>query len=304
MSSSPTETAHVVSQPALVGSSDTRQTASPFPAVLSSAVPSTEPLASTIATSQVLGSTDFADIQLELPVEAAVPVTDATSEAAVDSTNAMQLPPATSSAAPKSIWKMLSLRSAKPTKQASTLAESAAEDSHAQTAPVSAHTSQSSLQLPPTAEADVESQHELPRVSDKADTTSSVVEEPVSGDAPHTAISKRFSFLSSFRRTSTQTAAGTTEASMLEASLPEKDVNPLQTAAMHNQLVLESAVGSQEQAQQQAGHATKLGHMQQRGLKASEAAKSRDAAGSNIELPPVFDYAEAEYAQDLQVGFL
>lgn len=290
------------SQATFASPPDTALPAAPFPPSFSpDASSSTAPVAA-----EVLGSTDFADIQLELPVAAAaqVPVATEPSETAVQAVDESPAVPSAASSAPNSIWKMLSLRPAKPPRQASKVSETAVLDTQAQSASASAQASQSSLQLPSTAEALARSQHDMKTADNTAGDAGSAAEEEVNVSAPQqagTGLSKRLSFLSSFRRTSTQAPAAM-EVSQSVTAVPEEDVAPLQTAAMENRLVEANRRGSHSQALQQSQQSASSSGMQQRGLTAGAMVTGKDAVGSHIELPPVFDYADAEDALDLQVG--
>ena len=253
-------------------------------------------------------ATDFADVQLELTAKEAPPVQEAAAEPITDSVESAPAVPGAAVAATKSIWKMLSLRPSKPEKESSR----PAQDQLGQLAwTVRDQTSQINLLLPSsTPEADQPVQqppHEVV-VAANVDATSSNAEQQYSLEAaqqPAAAAGKRFGFLSSFRRTTAQQSASRSEAMLVETAIPEDGFAPLQSAQVGNELSIDQidASGLEAQAQQQADQFIQPMVVSQQqdltvGQQSTNPAAPKDAAGSHIELPPVFDYADSEQVHE------
>ena len=278
------------------------------PEAVSSSLP--EMSASANAAPDVSGdATDFADVQLELPAEEeGLPVQEAAAEPITDSVDSAPAASGATAAAAKSIWKMLSLRPSKAEKESSR----PAQDQLGQLAwTVRDQTSQSSLPLPaftPQADQPVQQAPHEVDVAANVDATSSNTEQQDSLEAaqqPATAAGKRFGFLSSFRRTTAQQSASRSEAMLVETAIPEDGFASLQSAQVGNELSIDQidASGLEAQAQQQADPSIQpMVVSQQRdltvGQQSTDSAAPKDAAGSHIELPPVFDYADSEQVQN------
>lgn len=200
------------------------------------------PLAPATATAEAADATDFADVQLELLVDQAPPMPPLESQA--DTTIAEPAATSDMAAAPKSIWKMLSLRSAKPARQTSKPTEPLVRDPVAHLAPVSSQASHSSMQsasfVPEAAQADSQRQLGATTADVNADAASSVAEQQDSTEVPSAAASgKRFGFLSSFRRTTAQPVGQLSwqvSKATPEVSVSAQNVLPLQTAPVESQL--------------------------------------------------------------------
>ena len=198
------------------------------------------PLAPATATAEAAEATDFADVQLELLVDHAPPMPALESQA--DTTIAEPAATSDTAAAPRSIWKMLSLRSAKPAKQTSKPTEPLVQDPVAHLAPVSSQASHSSMQsasfVPEAAQADSQRQLDTTTADVNADAASNVAEQQDSTEVPSAAASgKRFGFLSSFRRTTAQPVGQLSwqvSKATPEVSVSAQNVSPLQTAPVES----------------------------------------------------------------------
>ena len=221
------------------------------------------PLAPATATQEVAGSTadffsdsppapptdaadatDFADVQLELPADHSQPLPAI--ESHVEAAQAVPAVPSETAAVPKSIWKMLSLRSAKPVKETSKATEPLVQDSEPKPAPASSQASHNSMQsgslMSQAAQADSQLQPSTANIDGDTQTANSVAEQQDSTGAYEqsaAATGKRFGFLSSFRRTTAQPVGQLSwqvNNSIPEASVTAQDALSLQTAVMDSQL--------------------------------------------------------------------
>ena len=202
------------------------------------------PPAPLTAAADAADATDFADVQLELPADHSqhLPAVDSHAEAA----QAVPAFPSETAAVPKSIWKMLSLRSAKPVKETSKATEPLVQDSEPKPAPASSQASHNSMQsgslMSQAAQADSQLQPNTANIDGDTQTADSVAEQQDSTGAYEqsaAATGKRFGFLSSFRRTTAQPVGQLSwqvNKSIPEASVTAQDALSLQTAAMDSQL--------------------------------------------------------------------
>lgn len=228
-------------------------------------------------------ATDFSDVQLELAPEEAL---SAEGPSAVADT---ETEPESAAAAPKSIWKMLSFRPAKPAKDSTALAEAAVQipqDVSSQLSPaVDARPSSISLR----------SRHGV----DQGEHTDSSQPGPVAAAPPELqqgddlpqqpiAAAKHFGFFSSLRRNISSAAIATarTDAPVLDTVLPPETMESASSSAHTSRHMPPVRLPSQAAFQQQPSLPVQQQQLQ--------SAVKAVVASSQIQLPPVFDYNDGD----------